>query len=287
MSTLESLKRLYRRTIIEDGLIKGESKSAIIQTVRDREEASNLEEVFQQLISQEFYIDIESQEIAAQLSAHLNNLFPDYKIAIILVGSSVHGGKQLKDIFLGNYTSDFDCMLGIEPRRNDVLINQDIINLIDNETELFLKRKNIDLCENMRPKNFALPPFADAQNQRIMLLSSIDEKLAQNVDLEVIYFYPSFPPEFNKRNRQTVLELLRITYEASPYLWKMQVKRMLREWALTHRIQVKYIRSEKYGNIKSNMLAKKIKSESMFRMLELFEKILLSTGDPNTQIDLS
>lgn len=286
MAILENLKRLQRRSLISTALQAGEVDSNTKQLIRQKENSTNLEETYNALISQEFYIDRETKLVARNLSRFLNRQFPDYEIAVILAGSAIHGGKQLRKIFLGTFTSDFDCILGINPKKKNVVVNQEVLNLIDAATESYLKDRKISLCKIMRPKNLALPPFTDPNNQQITLLNTNDEELIKSLNLELFYFYPSFPPEFNNKNRQNVLKLLKNIYQKSPYLWKITVTRLLRDWAVTHRIQYKYIKNEQGGNNKSTGLAIKIESESKFKMLKHFETLLLSTGDPMTIIDL-
>jgi len=293
---LTTLKRFRRRHLIEEELESQQSLSAIKESVRSEENNSETEQLFNEILTKESILHPESAQIATELQAHLEKKFPDYEIAIILIGSATTGGQRIRKLFLGesesgaededkNHTPDFDFILGINHKNSypgEPSIEQGVFDTIDAVTADFLSSKGTAICEHYRPGNFAISGLNEQTDVREQS-EFITNRVGHDYSLHSVYslfFTPSFPPEFNEKNRRIYLDFLKDLYIKEPDSWNDIVSDLFEEWRNINKLKKKYFSKQ---SIKRSNFDKTAEQFSEVR-LKILKDLIKTTADENGQV---
>ena len=285
------LQRYQRRHLIDKEIASGvTSQDEIKKTVRNEEKdrQDTLEQLFTEIVQNESILHPESAQVARELQTHLQKEFPEYDIAIILIGSAVTGGKRIRELFMetlnpskdDEHIPDFDFVLEIGHKDSylgEEDIDQDIFEEIDLVASLFLTTKGTKICKHFRPSKFAIRPLTKAydireQNEFITKEGALIDEMHSVYSL---LFAPSFPPQSNERNRKIFLQFLTALYRHDSDEWNTIVSDLIEEWKQIHTLKRKYFSSE---SIKRPDFDTTTQQFTQLR-LEVFKKLLKTTTD--------
>ena len=99
--------RLIRRVTIESQLNRGKSLSDIKASVKVFEKDNKVDELISALVEKEFVVDPKMADVADDVSRRVRDKFPEVS-AIILLGSSTHGGAGVRRLTGSPYEPDLD-----------------------------------------------------------------------------------------------------------------------------------------------------------------------------------
>lgn len=288
---IDNLNRYHRRHLIEEQLDKGEtSQTAIKESVKQQELANQdeLEKLYDDILHKEAILYPETVQVATELQTHLQSQFPDYTIAIILVGSSVTGGLQLRKLFLKHLTPgeeithepDFDMVLGVQHKdsyENDGGIDLRDLEDMDQATSDFLDAKGIQLCANLRPKKYAIQPLSPhlPLQEQEELVSEELHSVTETFSVFSFLFAPSIPPEFNERNRNVFVKLLSKLYKEDSDEWNRICTYLIDELRAIHKLKKKYFSQRAISKPDFDESAEKFTEARM----KVFKDLLKSTAD--------
>lgn len=233
----KNISRIFRRGEISK---LGVHKRNVRDFVRELEDKNNTSGLADELVSGDFFIDKKDAETANLLYRGLHEKFPEVK-AVLLLGSNVHGGKEIRAAFDTPDKSDFDC--GIVYALKEIHKSMDDLKRreINNEAELLLKKKGIKLCSVNNPLFKAISDlYSEASAE--LALSEFTTMDLRKKEKNLMYFLPSFPKDINVRNKSLLLESLGRISMKDHNLWEKITNEILFQWSLVHRILPKHVR---------------------------------------------
>lgn len=239
------LKRMIRRREIAKALQQTGSFAKISNGVREFEKTNQVNELVESLITSEVMVDPQRASLATELSVQLKKRYPKISnLAVVLVGSSVHGGAVVRRVMETENDSQadidwavlYDKQPGSRPPFLDIsIVGGGIIEKIIRKT---LIPGNLSPCSQTDPEfchaeNLANTPQALELVEQARTLFDYQSLL--------LYLLPSYPPETNQQNRKSFLEALSSLAKENPDLWKEQVDKLFKEWEFQHLIKFKHL----------------------------------------------
>lgn len=218
-----------------------------------RKELKKAEQLCQQLVEEELLIDTDFAEIAEELGENLLEQFNIPGLALVLVGSGIHGGRQIRKLFSTEGIGDFDWGLVAdvnlgEIHSEDVNSLDNIVSFVSSAVSKIAKKRNLELkaCDTMNGFTLNEKNISSVKEliSKILRFNSFEVyNLAHEL---VFYFQPSFPAEANEKNREKILEALKIIAHADSKKWSVVVNAMIGSWQGLHVIKRKHIGRENY-----------------------------------------
>lgn len=300
----KQIRNEYRRYLIENEIpsrvqeIKNTvrenflGKNALVLNLEQRrairQELQRAETLCQRLIEDELLIDEDFAELADSLGKQLREKFDLPGLALVLIGSGVHGGLQLRKLFSTEGSSDFDW--GVVSDRDFADIKLDDPNSLDHIVEFVkmgvkayaaVKDRELHSCESMNGFEVHEQNILSVQDLLSSILKMKPHEYATLSTQLVFYFQPSFPAEINQRNQEFILNTLRILANADHRKWSTLVSSMVESWKGLHLVKRKHVGRSNY-KINSDELENKkhadLKISSAEAMSQRFREMLDTTG---------
>lgn len=287
----EATSLINRIGLLFKRLFFGDKVPAISQEQRKHIviELSKAEELARRLISEDLLINEQSAELAETLGEQLNEKFDIPGLAIVLMGSGVHGGRQVRELFGTEDESDFDWGLvsDIDLRSRNVSEGNSLTDIYGFVTEA------VKAYAGEGNNNFYSCVATNGLEQYEVNIESVKSLLSTVLKLRVpelipfavqlaYYFQPSFPAEINQRNQRYVLGTLQILSNAEPFKWRILVEGMIESWQSFHLVKLKHVgNQEKIDALETSRRHEPLKS-SPEAMSQRFRKILEATNLANS-----
>ncbi len=267
------LRRLIRRSAIYRGLENlppGNSMFSVRENVRQFEDVNEVDRVLESLVTEEYTVDQKMAAVAQRVYEFLVSRHPQL-LAVVLMGSSIHGGAVLRRLTASGGEPDFDW--GIITR-GDMTLEERIKMLEEVEGLMPELARELDLhsgfhsCASCNPrlyhaKEFRAPGFRD---------------LSDLLDNAKLYLQPSFPPEVNEQNRKKLREYLSCLRRVNPGNGEQFVGMLSKMMRSDHRLRDKHISHAPHR--RDENLAKGVVAESSDAMKGPMSKFFDSTKLP-------
>lgn len=285
---LKGMKRTARRAEIAKSLTSGETSARnIIETVKSSKKVEAAEEIARRLINEEFVVHEEIVPVVEEMQAKLEERFPNEGISLLLLGSSLRGGAEVRKV-MGTRVGDVDLgMLSSDELLPDM--RRKIEEIITEH--LVEKGVDLELCDYVRPSRFNAVNLRDVEDAKSKLNDFFESDL-------MLFFVPSFPAETNEKNRQFLFEALAEVSIEDPNQWENIYENLVELWTDDHTVKAKHLWSPELtryyqkrrklrgddqvwevdpGMNRSAILARGVAKQSKDVMKEHFEEMLKAT----------
>lgn len=199
-------------------------------------------------------------------------------LSLVIMGSNVHGGAELRKIVKSAESPDFDYTL----TSNDNTILENNLGSIKEFIKVFVRDHSKEFG---LPDDFEVCEYYDARRtiQNIknpdeanrIIFDSMSKDKDKDTSSILLYFYPSVPPEINHKNQQYLLEELRNIHKTQPDYWEKISLELISKWKKFH--QLKYKHFGKVATPADYRLVSKITGISSEEMAQPFIDLIDST----------
>ncbi|SRR5258708_194642 len=186
------------------------------------------------------------------LSSELRQQFAIPGFSVIISGSNVHGGAEIRKVANTQESADFDFALSaddlVKLNHEQELIRLFVKRFIDQKKKLYHLSESFHSCEKYDGSNIR-GNFLDSTSAKNELLSQVRNSTSPWLVNDVgfmVYFYPSSPPEIGEKNRQYILEALRIIYREDEIEWRMVRNYLIENWKEQHILKSKHLYDQAY-----------------------------------------
>lgn len=276
----EHLRRLIRRRAINKNLSET-SLTKIKEAVRLFEKKIDVDELINSLVKNEFTISPRIAEVAQEVSKIVLAKYPKVK-AILLIGSSIHGGALIREATKASENPDFDFgvlsdeELSQEESQNIVKYVEKFLPKIAGQYEL---HNGFYACSNPEEDN-----TTSLKNVKHFMDFAYYINESSFTDRILRYLQPSFPPEVNEKNREIVKAGLKELHIVDEEKYKHLVNSITQKWLDIHLLKEKHfgipeLKSEDQTELRKRdvSLVKKVTAASAEKMSEPMNKLLHST----------
>ncbi|MBI2596126.1 hypothetical protein HYW46_05340 [Candidatus Daviesbacteria bacterium] len=248
-----AFKRLIRRAAISKQLPKQQSLNKIIDEVRRYEEKIGLDKLADALIEEEVTIHPKMAGVANFAFEILSKKYPEIQ-AVVLLGSSIHGGAMVREASGSIKEPDFDWGIITDKSISDgkaVEIQEELKKYLPYIIRKLGFNETFHLCFAANPlwfRSISVKKQSDLENLLSYgqpLPSDPLPPFSQGKTLDpqqtaVFFLSPSFPPEINQQNREFLFGALRELAQTQREIWKIVVVKIHEEWSFVHGIRHKH-----------------------------------------------
>ncbi len=276
----QQIIRVLARTEAAEKLRAGAGLKEVKEAIRAVQKKGELVKFVENLLLSEVVVEPRHAQVATELGQQLQHEFPQVSnLAVILIGSAVHGGAELRR--LQDYDEDTDLDWGILGDYNpSLMVNKPILDSLVQRGYMLIPQIGRKYgLDNLRSCNFYDPYQVNALNLR-----DSDEvvnlaKKSLNARRLLWYFLPSFPVAVNERNRRIMLAGLRQLAQSDRTQWDQTIQFLLSYWRGDHELKTKHFKGY-YNDQRSHTLIFHLTVQSRDIMAESLHQLLLSTGNP-------
>lgn len=270
--------QIIRRKIIREEF--GNGPLQIRNRVRSREtlEKAPLIDQLEEIVRNELTIDEKTAIVASELARSLREKFKIPGLAIFIFGLAIHGGIKARSLMGIAPEHDFDWGI-LSDRKIDQRTLDRINNHGINELEDLSRKHGVRQligCSKRNPTQIYSTNLKsrEAAAQELTKFSSREGDGGGNLN----YFYPSFPQEYNVKNRYLILAALTELSRTNRNLWVKITDALIYGWRRLHRLKPSHLirisgaSDHEFAPARDAVLAGQ-------KMITGMEKIILSTGD--------
>lgn len=289
----KGLERLAGRRTIESLGQKGQTGPVLRKQVKEEALRLDVPRLINGLVEKQFVIDEKRAAVAADLSIELQEHFGREGIrglAVVLLGSAVHGGVLTRRMMGTKKSGDFDYGIILDGKDIDMKkfrgIRREMRDYVtDRLTQLSEKYEiwpALERCVEMNPLN--------RWAWNLVSLTEVMTEFHRRDKFEYddpmyLYFFPSFPAKNNQRNRELMLEGFSRLARLDRGKWQQLTASFIEGWQGMHKIEIKHLTDVDEESLlvedirrRDIELIRNVGGSSQFQMGKRMEELILATG---------
>ncbi len=272
--------RLIRRSEISRQLGSKLPGDEIRGAVREHEKSLNVSQLTEGLVSEVFVVSLTTEKIATELFEELKTEF-DFLDAIVLLGSSAHGGAFVREAVKAD-ADEHDLDWGIVVKGSVeatkiIALYDKAVGLLPKIGKNYGKEDDYQSCWLYNPKMYFVKKLTSL-DQAMELLSrskNSDDFVSNRIPL---YFSPSIPENVNIDNRNLILESLKVMYKKDKAGWKFLISEISSHHNNNHHLKTKHFISENSRTNRDIKIRDRVVSQSRDVMTKTMHELLKSTA---------
>lgn len=236
-------------------LFQGKVPLAVDAKAR-RKVRSSLDEkvkLYHGLVTELTVVDPVHGECAAIIGEQLQEVFDLPNLGIVLLGSAVHGGSEVRKLF-NESKSDFDWGLVCDSDIATTSLSdqnnlRNIADFVDEAIMLFSDHNNVTLrgCDAMNGITIHEKNLVSTKSLLSEIIQASTADVSTKIPSRLIFFFqPSYPPEINQNNQKIILEMLTLLCKIDHKKWLLLIYHMIEAWKHIHFIKRKHL-TKSYG----------------------------------------
>lgn len=290
----QNFLKVLKREHISRAISDGKSLAEIKKSLRELTKTKEILDIVNNLLESPIIVEQRRAALANDMSIALKARFPSVpNLSVILMGSAVHGGGELREVMHNPGSSDIDWALTCD---NNSLDNPDVRQRMMEVAEKCIEDKatthgleaGFHSCDSYNGGRYFRQNFTSADDCKTFIefsfisnitvpARSLEMRANNAVERLVMFFQPTFPVEVGNSNREFIIAALQSLAQENPDLWKEVVKRMKSAWRQLHIIKAKHImknnRNWQEYDYKTHMIATDLSddeamSEPFYRLLD-------------------
>ena len=282
----KGLVRLVRRRTIERRGPKGKSGLELRREVKEEIMGLDIPGLLDRLVEDEFLIDEKRAAVATDLSEEIQKKFNLPGLAVVLMGSAVHGGQKIRELMkVEDAYADFDWGIVLEkfdmPFSDFFKLRTNISDFGIEQLDILSQRHGIKpalhSCRTLNPVDEWVWNYSSVDDARYKMLETKQFFIG---DKEQLFFCPSFPAWVNESNRHFFLSALTIFASHDWDRWVELSSSFIESWGGVHNLRRKHFLGLEnlVGWERDQKIALRLSDLSKDLMIGRMRELILATG---------